>query len=169
MADYEQAKAQLDAARLNLERTRVVAQVDGYVTNLNVHRGDYARVGEAKMAVIDKNSYWVYGYFEETKLPYIREGDPVDMQLMSGEHLKGHVESIARGIYDRDNPESRELTADVNPLSTGCAWPSACRCGYTSTKCRTACCSRRGSPAVIVKPQGRDDQASAAHAPGRAG
>ena len=108
MADYEQAKAQLDAARLNLERTRVVAQVDGYVTNLNVHRGDYARVGEAKMAVIDKNSYWVYGYFEETKLPYIREGDPVDMQLMSGEHLKGHVESIARGIYDRDNPESRE-------------------------------------------------------------
>ncbi|PBD28785.1 efflux RND transporter periplasmic adaptor subunit [Pseudomonas aeruginosa] len=115
MADYEQAKAQLDAARLNLERTRVVAQVDGYVTNLNVHRGDYARVGEAKMAVIDKNSYWVYGYFEETKLPYIREGDPVDMQLMSGEHLKGHVESIARGIYDRDNPESRELTADVNP------------------------------------------------------
>ncbi|NDM57426.1 hypothetical protein GY108_29790, partial [Klebsiella pneumoniae] len=47
--------------------------------------------------------------------PYIREGDPVDMQLMSGEHLKGHVESIARGIYDRDNPESRELTADVNP------------------------------------------------------
>ncbi|MGV8183488.1 HlyD family secretion protein, partial [Pseudomonas aeruginosa] len=90
----------LDAARLNLERTRVVAQVDGYVTNLNVHRGDYARVGEAKMAVIDKNSYWVYGYFEETKLPYIREGDPVDMQLMSGEHLKGHVESIARGIYD---------------------------------------------------------------------
>ncbi|PKG14998.1 HlyD family secretion protein, partial [Pseudomonas aeruginosa] len=101
--------------RLNLERTRVVAQVDGYVTNLNVHRGDYARVGEAKMAVIDKNSYWVYGYFEETKLPYIREGDPVDMQLMSGEHLKGHVESIARGIYDRDNPESRELTVDVNP------------------------------------------------------
>jgi len=37
------------------------------------------------------------------------------MQLMSGETLKGHVESISRGIYDRDNPESRELIADVNP------------------------------------------------------
>ena len=37
------------------------------------------------------------------------------MQLMSGEVLKGHVESISRGIYDRDNPESRELIADVNP------------------------------------------------------
>jgi RND family efflux transporter MFP subunit len=115
LADYELAQAQLDAAQLNLKRTQVVSAVDGYVTNLNVHRGDYARIGEAKMAVVDKNSFWVYGYFEENKLPHVRVGDPTDMQLMSGEVLKGHVESIARGIYDRDNPQSRELTADVNP------------------------------------------------------
>jgi len=114
-ADYQLAQAQLEAAELNLRRTRVLAAVDGYVTNLNVHRGDYARMGEAKMAVVDMNSFWVYGFFEETKLPHIRVGDPADMQLMSGQLLKGHVESIARGIYDRDNPESRELIADVNP------------------------------------------------------
>ncbi|MDB6142563.1 MAG: ttgA 2 [Pseudomonas sp.] len=114
-ADYQLAQAQLEAAELNLQRTRVLASVDGYVTNLNVHRGDYARIGEAKMAVVDMNSFWVYGFFEETKLPHIRVGDPADMQMMSGEVLKGHVESIARAIYDRDNPESRELIADVNP------------------------------------------------------
>lgn len=114
-ADYQQALAALDAAKLNLERTQVRASVDGYVTNLNVHRGDYARAGEAKMAVVDENSYWVYGYFEETKLPHIAVGDPAELQLMSGQRLKGHVESIARAIYDRDNPESRELVADVNP------------------------------------------------------
>ena len=114
-ADYQLAIAQLDAAKLNLQRTRVLAAVDGYVTNLNVHRGDYARMGEAKMAVVDQNSFWVYGFFEETKLPHVRIGDPADMQLMSGEVMKGHVESIARAIYDRDNPESRELLADVNP------------------------------------------------------
>ncbi len=114
-ADYQLALAGLEAAELNLRRTRVLAAVDGYVTNLNVHRGDYARIGEAKMAVVDMNSFWVYGFFEETKLPHIRVGDPADMQLMSGQLLKGHVESIARGIYDRDNPESRELLADVNP------------------------------------------------------
>src|ERR1700712_4234580 len=115
MADYQLAQAQLEAAHLNLQRTRVLAAVDGYVTNLNVHRGDYARIGEAKMAVVDQNSFWVYGFFEETKLPHVRVGDPADMQLMSGEVMKGHVESIARAIYDRDNPESRELIADVNP------------------------------------------------------
>jgi RND family efflux transporter MFP subunit len=114
-ADYQLALAQLEAAQLNLRRTKVLAAVDGYVTNLNVHRGDYARIGEAKMAVVDKNSFWVYGFFEETKLPHVKIGDPADMQLMSGEVMKGHVESIARAIYDRDNPESRELIADVNP------------------------------------------------------
>jgi RND family efflux transporter MFP subunit len=115
LADYQQAQAQLDAAELNLARTRVVASVDGYVTNLNVHVGDYARVGEAKLAVVDMNSFWVYGFFEETKLPHVKVGDPAEMQMMSGERLQGHVESISRGIYDRDNPESRELIADVNP------------------------------------------------------
>lgn len=115
LADYQHAQAQLAAAELDLKRTRILATVDGYVTNLNVHRGDYARTGEPKMAVVDKDSFWVYGFFEETKLPHVKVGDQADLQMMSGEVLKGHVESISRGIYDRDNPESRELIADVNP------------------------------------------------------
>ncbi|HCN44291.1 MAG TPA: efflux transporter periplasmic adaptor subunit [Pseudomonas sp.] len=115
LADYQQAQAQLAAAQLDLKRTSILATVDGYVTNLNVHRGDYARTGEAKMAVVDKDSFWVYGFFEETKLPHVRVGDHAELQMMSGEVLQGHVESISRGIYDRDNPESRELIADVNP------------------------------------------------------
>jgi RND family efflux transporter MFP subunit len=115
LADYQQAQARLEAAQLDLERTRVLATVDGYVTNLNVHVGDYARVGEAKLAVVDEHSFWVYGYFEETKLPHVHVGDAAQLQMMSGETLKGHVDSISRGIYDRDNPQSRELTADVNP------------------------------------------------------
>ena len=112
---YRQAVAALDAAKLNLARTTVVAPVDGYVTNLNVHRGDYATAGTPKLAIVDSHSFWVYGYFEETKLPRVRVGDAAEMKLMSGGTLKGHVESIARGIYDRDNPQSRELVADVNP------------------------------------------------------
>ncbi|RSC29176.1 efflux RND transporter periplasmic adaptor subunit [Pseudomonas parafulva] len=115
LADYQQAQAQLAAAELNLKRTEIVATVDGYVTNLNIHKGDYARTGEAVMAVVDEHSFWVYGFFEETKLPHVKVGDQAELQMMSGELLKGHVESIARGIYDRDNPQSRELVADVNP------------------------------------------------------
>jgi RND family efflux transporter MFP subunit len=114
-AQLQQAQAALDAAKLNLERTKVVSPVDGYVTNLNVFRGDYATAGAAKLAIVDSHSFWVYGYFEETKLPHVRIGDKAQIRLMSGGELKGHVESISRGIYDRDNPQSRELLADVNP------------------------------------------------------
>jgi RND family efflux transporter MFP subunit len=112
-AQLQQAQAALDAAKL--ERTRVVSPVDGYVTNLSVYRGDYATAGAPKLAIVDSHSFWVYGYFEETKLPHVRVGDAAEMRLMSGGVLKGHVQSISRGIYDRDNPQSRELLADVNP------------------------------------------------------
>ena len=115
LAEYRQAQAQLDAARLDLQRTEVRATAAGYITNLSVFVGDYVRVGEASMALVDSGSFYVNGYFEETRLPRIRVGAPVQLRMMSGERLRGHVDSIARGIYDRDNPQSRELTADVNP------------------------------------------------------
>jgi RND family efflux transporter MFP subunit len=114
-AQYQVALAQRDAAKLNLERTKVYSPVDGYVTNLNVRRGDYASVGAAKIAIIDSHSFWIYAYFEETKLPYLAVGDKANIQLINGATLRGHVDSISRGIYDRDNPQSRELLADVNP------------------------------------------------------
>jgi multidrug resistance efflux pump len=114
-ASYQQALAVLDAARLNLARTQVKSPVDGYVTNLNIFRGNYATVGSARLAIVDSRSFWVYAYLEETKLPKVRIGDKAEVRLMSGGTLRGHVESISRGIYDRDNPESRELIADVNP------------------------------------------------------
>lgn len=110
-----EAQAALKHAQLNLSRTEVRAPVDGYVTNLNVFQGDYANRGEAAMALIDSNSFYVYGYFEETRLPLIHVGDEAELRLMSGETIMGRVDSIARGVFDRDNPESRELIADVNP------------------------------------------------------
>jgi multidrug resistance efflux pump len=94
----------------------VRAPVSGYVTNLNVHAGDFAAVGAAKLAIIDSASYYAVGYFEETKLPLLKAGAPVELNLMgAGAVLHGHVDSIARGITDRDAGTGRELLADVNP------------------------------------------------------
>jgi multidrug resistance efflux pump len=113
---YQEATAARDTAALNLRRTEVLAPVDGYVTNLEVHPGDYASTGSAILAVIDSHSFRVNGYFEETKLPYLHEGDAVTIHLMSGnQELRGHIESLARGITDRDNPSGARLLADVNP------------------------------------------------------
>ena len=115
-AQFQAALAARDMAALNVERTTVRAPVTGYVTNLNVHAGDFAAVGAAKLAVIDSASFYVVGYFEETKLPLLKLNDKVEMRLMSGDTaLQGHIESIARGITDRDANLGRELLADVNP------------------------------------------------------
>ncbi|GAC1620112.1 MAG: HlyD family secretion protein [Nevskia sp.] len=113
---YQEAQAARDSAALNLARTEIRAPVDGYVTNLDVHPGDFASAGRALLALIDGQSFRVNGYFEETKLPYLHVGDPVRIRLMSGgPELQGHIESISRGITDRDNPAGPRLLADVNP------------------------------------------------------
>jgi len=114
-AQYQAALAARDMAALNVERTTVRAPVTGYVTNLNVHAGDFAAVGASKLAVIDSASYYVVGYFEETKLAMLAQDDKAEMNLMSGGTLHGHIESIAHGITDRDAATGRELLADVNP------------------------------------------------------
>lgn len=116
LAAVQQAQVALDTARLNLARTEVRAPVDGYVTNLEVRVGDYAAVGSPRLALIDSHSYYLYGYFEETKLPRLRVGDAVDIRLMAGGvHLKGTISGIARGIADRDNPTGVNLLSDVSP------------------------------------------------------
>jgi len=115
-ASYQQALADRSTAQLNLDRTVVRAPVNGFVTNLTLDVGQYASVGTKVMALIDSDSYRVTGYFEETKIPVVRQSGPVDIYLMSGgPPLRGHVESISRGITDRDNPAGPELLANANP------------------------------------------------------
>jgi multidrug resistance efflux pump len=68
------------------------------------------------MALIDSDSYRVAGYFEETKIPALKLGSQVTIHLMSGGlPLRGHVDSISRGITNRDNPAGPELLSNVNP------------------------------------------------------
>ena len=115
-AALQQALADRATAQLNLERTVVRAPVNGFVTNLTLDVGHYAAVGNRVMALIDSDSYRVEGYFEETKIPVVSKNGSVDIYLMGGgAPLRGHVESISRGITDRDNAAGPELLANVNP------------------------------------------------------
>ncbi|MBA2079746.1 HlyD family secretion protein [Rhodanobacter sp. PCA2] len=111
-----QAQVAVRNAELNLSRTQVRAPVDGYATNVQVRAGDYANAGVQQLALVDSHSYYIYGYFEETKLPQLRVGDPVDVRLMAGGlELRGRIDGIARGITDRDNAGGADQLANVNP------------------------------------------------------
>jgi len=110
------AQVNLDVARLNAARTKVVSAVNGVVTNLDLHAGSYVTSGHPVMALIDQDSLYVEGYFEETKLPAIHVGDPVVVTLMGQRQaLHGHVESVAEGVADRDRTTSANLLPNVNP------------------------------------------------------
>ena len=115
-AVYQQALAERDLAALNLERSEVRAPVNGYVTNFDMRPGDYVDAGKPLFALIDSDSFYVDGYFEETKLPRIKVGDPARVYLIGESSvIDGHVASIAGGIADRERQGSADLLANVNP------------------------------------------------------
>ena len=118
-ADYRDAQANLEQARVNLERTRISSPVNGYVTNLLAQLGDYANVGENLISLVNADSFWVDGYFEETNLEGIRVGDPASVRLMGySEIVQGHVDSIARGINVPNARPNDQGLATVNPIFT---------------------------------------------------
>ncbi|OUJ11622.1 HlyD family secretion protein [Acetobacter sp. DsW_063] len=118
-AAVDAARAALDVAKLNLQRSVLYSPVNGYVTNLNLRVGDYASAGQARLAVIDSDSYWVYGYFEETKMWGVHVGDVARVKLMGYKQIiPGHVVSIARGINDANGTPDRLGLQDVNPIFT---------------------------------------------------
>jgi multidrug resistance efflux pump len=93
--------------------------VNGYVTNLLVQLGDYASVGQRLISVVDSDSFWIDGYFEETSLDRIHEGDPAAIKLISYKQLVlGHVDSVARGINIPNAEPDQAGLASVNPIFT---------------------------------------------------
>lgn len=114
--EYREAQADLRMAELNLARSEVHAPRDGQITNLVLAQGNYVNAGQPVMALVDTRSFYVQAYFEETKLPRIQVGAPVEVWLMGGDQgIRGEVESISRGITDRNASPDGQLLADVEP------------------------------------------------------
>jgi len=118
-AVLQQATANLNQAQVNLERTQIRSPVNGYVTNLLAQLGDYATVGQNKISVVDADSFWVDGYFEETNIESVHEGDPASVKLMGySQVVRGHVGSIARAINVANAQPDQQGLASVNPIFT---------------------------------------------------
>ena len=114
--ELREAQAEAKAAQINLDRSQIHAPRNGHITNLRLAQGNYVNAGQSVMALIDDSTFYVQAYFEETKLPRIRVGDPVKVWLMSaGDALQGTVESISRGITDRNTTPDGQLLAEVEP------------------------------------------------------
>lgn len=115
-ASVKAARASLAQARWQLEQTTVRAPVDGWITNLSTRPGSYATSGKPVFALVDSRSFYVVGYFEETKLRNIKPGDSAIITLYSNHvTLQGRVASIGRAIYDQSVETDSGLVADIKP------------------------------------------------------
>jgi len=116
---FQAAQAQVQQAEVNLSRTEIRSPVNGYVTNLLMRVGDYAHAGITNAAIIDADSYWIDGYFEETKLSHICVGAAAEAQLLGyDEPVLGRVESVTRGISVSDASPSTQGLPNVDPIYT---------------------------------------------------
>ncbi|WGD53161.1 HlyD family secretion protein [Bradyrhizobium sp. CB1650] len=121
-----QAKAAVDAAReqvaqaeINLQRTEVRSPVNGFVTNVLLREGDYAHQGAANVSIIDADSYWIDGYFEETKLERLCVGDRAEAKLMGyAAPITGHIATVTRGISVSNAAASTQGLPNVDPVYT---------------------------------------------------
>lgn len=115
-AGYQSALAARDLARLNLERTKVIAPVSGTITNFALRAGNYVSAGSAIGVLVEKEALYVAAYFEETKIPRIHLNDVVQIDIMGEpEPVTGHVFGIAAGIEDRERSDAVGSLASVSP------------------------------------------------------
>ena len=73
----------------------------------------------ANISIIDTDSYWIDGYFEETKMARICIGDRVEAQLLGyAQPILGHVASVTRGIGVSDAAAGTQGLPNVDPVYT---------------------------------------------------
>lgn len=113
-ASLELARAELETVRIDLERTKVVAPADGTISNLHLRQGNYVNKGQAVLSEVKTDSFYVTGYFEETKLQLVQVGQSARMTLMGGDRtLTGNVVSIAPGIADTNTSSNAQMLPRV--------------------------------------------------------
>jgi len=118
-AAVDSAQQQVREAEINLRRTEVRSPVNGIVTNLLLREGDYAHQGATNVSVIDTDSYWVDGYFEETKLGRLCVGDRAEAKLMGySAPITGHIATVTRGVSVSNAAASTQGLPNVDPVYT---------------------------------------------------
>lgn len=118
LADIDTSTEAVNTAKLNLSYTKVYAEVDGYVSNINFQTGSQAVANQPILALVDTSSYWVFGFFREDAIPEVLVGDPARVTLLAypDTPLHGTVESIAWGIAPSDGNPGANLLPSVKPV-----------------------------------------------------
>lgn len=137
-AAYDQAVADRDLAKLNLERSAVRASVNGRITNMDLRPGAYVTVGRGVMALIDEDTLRVEGYFEETKLPRIHVTRRRSACSARRPRCRAASRALPAGSRTGSAAPARTCSRTSIRPSPGSASPSGFPCASCSIRCPTA-------------------------------
>jgi len=118
LAKIDSLKEKLNNAKLNLTFTKIYASVDGYVSNINFQIGSQAVANQPILALVDANSFWVFGFFRENMISEVAIGDKAKVTLMAYQNkpIDGVVESIGWGIAHSDGNPGTNLLPSIKPV-----------------------------------------------------
>jgi membrane fusion protein (multidrug efflux system) len=96
-ADIQAAEASLDAARLRLGYTRIVAPFDGIVSERQMQPGDYVNIGSNLISVVPLPNVYIVANYKETQLARVQPGQRVDITVdtFPGQTLRGRVVRVS--------------------------------------------------------------------------
>ncbi len=99
VSSIRQKEAAAALADLNVDYTRIVAPVDGYVTKKSVQVGNQIQPGQPLMSVVSLSDLWVVANFKETQMERIRPGlaATIEVDGYPSKVFRGKVDSIMAG------------------------------------------------------------------------
>lgn len=115
LVQIKQARNQLALAQLELERTKVYADVDGVVTDLQLEVGTNLASHQATIALVSTEQSWVSALFREKSLLHVQRGTEalITFDALPGEVFTASVRDIDAGVANgQSTPDGRLATAD---------------------------------------------------------
>lgn len=86
-ATIRQRQVEVDAAKLNLSYTAIVAPEDGMVSKITTQPGQFVQGGQALFAIVHSDKVWVVANFKETQLDKMKVGQKV---IVKADAFKNH-------------------------------------------------------------------------------
>lgn len=113
-AEYDVAQAKLAKAKISFNRTKVYAPTSGKLMNLTLHEGNYVHQGSPVLSIVDESSFYITGYFEETAVPKIFEGQLASIYLTSNDQvIQGRVKGVSPGIANANTIADNQMLPQV--------------------------------------------------------
>ncbi|HUJ68236.1 MAG TPA: HlyD family secretion protein [Syntrophorhabdales bacterium] len=94
----KEAQTSQNLARLNLQRTVILAPIAGRIAKKSVDPGKYVQPGQALLAIVQQDT-WVVANFKETQIGKMAVGQPVEVTVDAypKKVFKGHIDSVQPG------------------------------------------------------------------------